>query len=80
MTVIELTYNLSMCFRRSLMIEGFLQTWWPQLTAFVFLIAWLNRESTRMTVRVEQLEKKVEALYVLWNKQIDRMLDKADKK
>jgi hypothetical protein len=62
------------------MIEGFLQTWWPQLTAFVFLIAWLNRESTRMTVRVEQLEKKVEALYVLWNKQIDRMLDKADKK
>jgi|TARA_S200002703_G_C3696020_1_gene213755 hypothetical protein len=62
------------------MIEGFLQTWWPQLTAFVFLIAWLNRESTRMTVRVEQLEKKVEALYILWNKQIDRMLDKADKK
>ena len=62
------------------MIEGFLQTWWPQLTAFVFLIAWLNRESTRMTVRVEQLEKKVEALYVLWNKQIDRILDKADKK
>ena len=62
------------------MIEGFLQTWWPQLTAFVFLIAWLNRESTRMTVRVEQLEKKVEALYVLWTKQIDRMLDKADKK
>ena len=62
------------------MIEGFLQTWRPQLTAFVFLIAWLNRESTRMTVRVEQLEKKVEALYVLWNKQIDRMLDKADKK
>ena len=62
------------------MIEGFLQTWWPQLTAFVFLIAWLNRESTRMTVRVEQLEKKVEARYVLWNKQIDRMLDKADKK
>jgi hypothetical protein len=62
------------------MIEGFLQTWWPQLTAFVLVIAWLNRESMRMTVRVEMLEKKVEGLYVLWNKQVDRMLDKTDKK
>jgi hypothetical protein len=62
------------------MIEGFLQTWWPQLTAFVLVIAWLNRESMRMTVRVEMLEKKVEGLYILWNKQVDRMLDKTDKK
>jgi len=62
------------------MIEGFLQAWWPQLTAFVLVIAWLNRESMRMTVRVEMLEKKVEGLYVLWNKQVDRMLDKTDKK
>ncbi|MAO21344.1 MAG: hypothetical protein CMJ25_11400 [Phycisphaerae bacterium] len=62
------------------MIEGFLQTWWPQLTAFVLVIAWLNRESMRMTVRVEMLEKKVEGLYVLWNKQVDRMLDKTDTK
>jgi hypothetical protein len=63
----------------AIMIEGFLQTWWPQLTAFVFLVAWLNRESTRITVRVEQLEKKVESLFVLWNKQIDRELDKRSK-
>ncbi len=62
------------------MIEGFLQTWWPQLTAFVLIIAWLNRESMRMTVRVEMLEKKVEGLYVLWNKHVDRMLDKTDTK
>jgi hypothetical protein len=32
-----------------------------------------------MTVRVEQLEKKVENLFVLWNKQIDRELDKRSK-
>ena len=62
------------------MIEGFLQTWLPQLTAFVLVIAWLNRDSMRMTVRVEMLEKKVEGLYILWNKQVDRMLDKTDKK
>lgn len=61
------------------MIEGFVQTWWPQLVALVILVAWLNRQQTRMEVRIEQLEKKVENLFILWNKHMDRLLDQARK-
>ena len=58
------------------MIEGFVQTWWPQLVALVVLVAWLNRQQSRTEVRLEQLEKKVEQIFILWNKHIDRLLDK----
>ena len=61
------------------MIEGFVQAWWPQICALVILVAWLNRQQTRMEVRIEQLEKKVESLFVLWNKHMDRLIDKGDK-
>lgn len=61
------------------MIEGFVQDWWPQLVALVILVAWLNRQQTRMEVRIEQLEKKVENLFILWNKHMDRLLDQARK-
>lgn len=61
------------------MIEGFVQNWWPQLVALVVLVAWLNRQQTRMEVRIEQLEKKVENLFILWNKHMDRLLDQARK-
>ncbi len=61
------------------MIEGFVQQWWPQIVALVVLVAWLNREQTRMEVRIDQLEKKVENLFVLHNKHIDRLLDRKDK-
>lgn len=47
--------------------------------ALVVLVAWLNREQTRMEVRIDQLEKKVENLFVLHNKHIDRLLDRKDK-
>lgn len=57
------------------MIEGFVQEWWPQIVALVIMIAWLNRQQTRMEVRIEQLEKKVESLFVLWNKHMDRLLE-----
>lgn len=60
------------------MIENFVQQWWPQIVALVIMIAWLNRQQTRMEVRIEQLEKKVENLFVLWNKHMDRLLDKRD--
>ena len=57
------------------MFEGFVQEWWPQIVALVIMIAWLNRQQTRMEVRIEQLEKKVENLFVLWNKHMDRLLE-----
>lgn len=42
-------------------------------------MAWLNRQQTRMEVRIEALEKKVETLFVLWNKHMDRLIDKKDR-
>ena len=60
------------------MIESFVQTWWPQLLALIVLVAWLNRHQSRTEVRLEQLEKKVESLFVLWNKHMDRLIDKRD--
>ena len=62
------------------MIEGFIQNWWGQIIALIWLVAWLNRQQTRMEVRIEQLEKKVENLFVLWNKHMDRLIDEARKK
>lgn len=56
----------------------FFQTWWPQLVALVVLVAWLNRQQSRTEVRLEQLEKKVEQIFILWNKHVDRLLDKRD--
>jgi len=61
------------------LIESFVQEWWPQIVALVIVIAWLNRQQTRMEVRIEQLEKKVENLFILWNKHMDRLLDRRDK-
>lgn len=60
-------------------IETFFQAWWPQIVALVVLVAWLNRQQTRMEVRIESLEKKVETIFILWNKHMDRLIDKGDK-
>jgi hypothetical protein len=46
--------------------------------ALIVLVAWLNRQQSRTEVRLEQLEKKVESLFVLWNKHMDRLIDKRD--
>ena len=62
------------------MIENFVQTWWPQIVAFVIMIAWLNRQAALHENRIHQLEKKVETIFQLWNKQIDRMLDRTGDK
>ena len=61
------------------MIESFLSEWWAQITGLVVLVAWLNRQQTMMQVRIESLEKKVENLFVLWNKHMDRLLDERRK-
>ena len=62
------------------MIEAFLSEWWAQITGIVVLVAYLNRQQTMMQVRIESLEKKVESLFVLWNKHMDRLLDERNKK
>lgn len=61
------------------MIESFFQEWWGQITGLVLLVAYLNRQQTMMEVRIQSLEKKVENLFVLWNKHMDRLLDERDK-
>lgn len=62
------------------MIEAFLSEWWAQITGIVVLVAYLNRQQTMMQVRIESLEKKVESLFVLWNKHMDRLLDERNKR
>ena len=61
------------------MIESFFQEWWGQITGLILLVAYLNRQQTMMEVRIQALEKKVENLFVLWNKHMDRLLDERDK-
>lgn len=61
------------------MIESFFQEWWAQITGLVLLVAYLNRQQTMMQVRIEALEKKVESLFILWNKHMDRLLDEKDR-
>lgn len=53
----------------------FFQDWWPQITGLIILVAWLNRQQSRTEVRLEQLELKVQQIFVLWNKHVDRLLD-----
>ena len=61
------------------MIESFLTDWWAQISALVILVGWLNSQQTMMQVRIESLEKKVENLFVLWNKHMERLIEKRDK-
>ena len=61
------------------MLETFLTDFWGQIVGFIVLVAWLNRQQALHENRLHQLEKKVEQLFILHNKQIDRMLDKKDK-
>ena len=66
------------------MIESFLTDWWGQIMALVCLVAWLNRQQTRMEKRIQvhikKQKKKVETLFILWNKHMDRLIDKANDK
>ena len=59
-------------------VEGFVQTWWPQLVGLIALVAYLNRQQSRTEVRLEQLEIKVQQIFILWNKHVDRLLDRKD--
>tara|TARA_B100000925_G_C21780011_1_gene375824 strand:+ start:215 stop:400 length:186 start_codon:yes stop_codon:yes gene_type:complete len=59
-------------------MDTFIQNWWPQLTALVILVAYLSRVNAAQNERINQLEKKVEQLFVLWNKHIDWLLNRKD--
>ena len=58
--------------------------WWPQITALFILVVWISRTISELKGRKEtqderlrQIDKKVEQLFALWNKHIDRLLDEA---
>ena len=60
-------------------VGSFFQDWWPQITGLIILVAWLNRQQSRTEVRLEQLELKVQQIFVLWNKHVDRLLDQQNR-
>ena len=68
-------------------MENFVQTWWPQLTAVLVLVFWISRTISELKGRNDkqdeklyQAEKKIENLFELWNKHIDRMLNERQRK
>lgn len=55
--------------------------WWPQITALLFLVFWISRTISELKgyndsqdERLKQIEKKIENLFELHNKEIDRRL------
>lgn len=56
-------------------MEEVLITLWPQLVALV-MIAWLI---SRLSEKVAQAEKKIEALFQLFNKMKDDITERRDK-
>jgi hypothetical protein len=58
--------------------------WWPQITALFILVFWISRtirelkgRNETQDERLRQIDNKVEQLFVLWSKHIDRWLDEA---
>jgi len=63
-----------------------LTDWWPQITALVFLVFWISRTVSELKgynesqdERLKQAEKKIENLFELHNKEIERRLDTLEK-
>jgi hypothetical protein len=61
--------------------EIFLE-WWPQITALLFSAFWISRIISELKgynehqdERLKQAEKKIENLFALHNKEIERRLD-----
>ena len=63
--------------------------WWPQITALFVLVFLISRTISELKgknqtqdERLRQIDKKIEQLFVFWNKHTDRLLDEArrDKK
>lgn len=54
------------------MLESVIMSLWPQLVALV-MIAWLI---ARISEKVAQAEKKIETLFILFNKMKDDMSQK----
>lgn len=60
--------------------------WWPQLTALLFLVFWISRTISELKgyndsqdERLRQIEKKIENLFELHNKEIERRLSLLEK-
>lgn len=58
-----------------------IMAWWPQITALVFLVFWISRTVSELKgynesqdERLKQAEKKIENLFELHNKEIERRL------
>ena len=58
--------------------------WWPQITALFILVFWISRtirelkgRNETQDERLRQIDNKVEQLFVLLSKHIDRLLDEA---
>jgi hypothetical protein len=63
-----------------------LVSWWPPVSALIFLIFWVSRTiselkgyNDRQDERLKQTEKKIENLFELHNKEIDRRLGKLER-
>jgi len=60
--------------------------WWPQITALLFLVFWISRTISELKgyndsqdERLKQIEKKIENLFELHNKEIERRLSLLEK-
>ena len=60
--------------------------WWPQITALLFLVFWISRTISELKgyndsqdERLRQIEKKIENLFELHNKEIERRLSLLEK-
>jgi len=58
--------------------------WWPQITALFILVFWISRtirelkgRNETQDERLRQIDNKVEQLFVLLSKHIDRLMDEA---
>jgi len=60
--------------------EGFIQNWWPQITALFVLIAYISRQTAATNERLHQLEKKMEAIWQRYNTLIDYLMQQKDNK
>ncbi len=59
------------------MLENTILTWWPQISALAGCLWYMSKLNTTQSERIAQLEKKVENLFILWNKHMDRLIDRS---
>ena len=60
--------------------------YWPVISAFAVLIFWMSRtisdlkgHNDKQDEKLHQMEKKTEQLFIFWNSQIERALNKLER-